>query len=154
MSMLLSLHPIKSFERQRPESLPRVTSRQGERAGGCLCMSEKQRDIYRQTDRERRQGKTDEAARQRTAATALSPRPGSYLITGYACWEKVHRRSRREGHREPGASRDMISNFINTKTQGEKDFYDGVTTNSTCIEYNHIFFGCKYQSVADTDLAA
>lgn len=51
MSMLLSLHPIKSFERQRPESVPRVTSRQGEREEECLRVSEGQRHGFKVRER-------------------------------------------------------------------------------------------------------
>lgn len=46
--MLLSLHPIKSFERESPESVPHVTSRQGEREGECPRVSERQSDRYRE----------------------------------------------------------------------------------------------------------
>lgn len=50
MSGLLSLHPVKSFERKSPESVPQVTSRQVERGrkGECLCVSERQYDMQRE----------------------------------------------------------------------------------------------------------
>lgn len=55
MSVLLSLHPIKSFERQRPESVPCMTSRQGEREEEVLCVSERQRDGCRVGERKQPQ---------------------------------------------------------------------------------------------------
>lgn len=112
MSALLSLHPIKSFERQSPESVPHVTSRQGERER--VCVSERQRDRYRERG-------AQEAARQRKQPQTLSRGPGSYLITGNACWERARSATRTEGHRQPGGSEDMISTIIKAKTWGEKD---------------------------------
>lgn len=43
MSALLSLHPIKSFEKQRPESVPHATLRQEERErlGRGVCQAKK-----------------------------------------------------------------------------------------------------------------
>ena len=106
MSLLLSLHPIKSFERQRPESLPHVTSRQGKREGECLSVSERQRDM-----------EDDKAARQRKQLQTLSRGPGSYLITNSACWKRAWTTTRTEGHRQPGGSQDMISKIIKAKTR-------------------------------------
>lgn len=80
-------------------------------------MSERHRDRYR--EREKRED--EEAARQRTQPQTLSRGPGSYLITGSACWERARSTTRTEGHRQPGGSQDMISKIIKAKTWGEKD---------------------------------
>lgn len=61
------------------------------------------------------------AVRQRKQPQTLSRGPGSYLITGGACWERAWNTTRTEGHRQPGASQDMISKIIKAKTRGEKD---------------------------------
>lgn len=114
MSMLLSLHPIKSFERQRPESVPHVTSRQGEREWECLCVSERHRDRYREREGGWRYCQAEKAATDTRG-------PGSYLITSSACWERARSTTKTEGHRQPGASQDMISKIIKAKTRGEKD---------------------------------
>lgn len=95
MSALLSLHPIKSFEKQRPESVPHATLRQEERErlgrGGYV--------------------------RQRKQPHTLSREPVSYLITGSACWERARSTTRTEGQRQPGGSQDMISKIIKAKSR-------------------------------------
>lgn len=99
MSALLSLHPIKSFEKQRPESVPHATLRQEERErlgrGGYV--------------------------RQRKQPHTLSRELVSYLITGSACWERARSTTRTEGQRQPGGSQDMISKIIKAKSRWEKD---------------------------------
>lgn len=67
------------------------------------------------------QREDQEAARQRKQPQTLSRGPGSYLITGSACWERARSTTRTEGHRQPGGSQDMISTIIKAKTRGEKD---------------------------------
>lgn len=74
------------------------------------------RDTAIDTERE-----DQEAARQRKQSQTLSRGPGSYLITGSACWERARTTTRTEGHRQPGGSQDTISTIIKAKTWGEKD---------------------------------
>lgn len=69
-------------------------------------------------DRER---DDEEADRQRKQPQTLSRGPGSYLITGSACWERARSTTRTEGQRQPGGTQDMISKIIKAKTWGEKD---------------------------------
>lgn len=95
-SQFLMWHPGRERERERE------------------CVSERQRDRYRERG-------AQEAARQRKQPQTLSRGPGSYLITGNACWERARSTTRTEGHRQPGGSEDMISTIIKAKTWGEKD---------------------------------
>ncbi len=82
----------------------------------CVCVSERQ---IERDKREREEGSGGcQAAKQ---PQTLSRGPGSYLITGSACWERARSTTRTEGHRQPGGSEDMISMIIKAKTWGEKD---------------------------------
>lgn len=125
MSLLLSLHPIKTFERQKPESVSHVTSRQ--RGGGRVSVCEWEANAERTREDE-------EAARQKKQPHTLSRRPGSYLITGNACWERTWTTTRTEGQKQPGASQDMISKIIKAKTPGEEA--------STITTWNSLFTKC------------
>lgn len=120
MSGLLSLHPVKSFERKSPESVPQVTSRQVERGrkGECLCVSERQYDIHR--EREREWGGSGGCQAEKAAADIV--KRTSLLFNYRLCrLERARSTSRAEGHRQPGASQDMIRTIIKAKTRRAKD---------------------------------
>lgn len=113
MSMLLSLHPIKSFERQRPESVPHVTSRQRERGWVSVCEWKIEAEET---------SEDEEAARHRKQT--LSKGQGFYLITGSACWERAWSTTRTEGQKQPGGSQDMISKIIKAKDIGRERLHN------------------------------
>lgn len=111
MSVLLSLHPIKSFERQRPESVPHVTSRQRDREREIVSVSERQKQ--KEQARMRRLPGTESRHRHCQEDKA-------YLITGSACWENAWSTTRTEGQKQPGGSQDMISKIIKAKDRKRK----------------------------------